>query len=354
MSENYRVIYVHRQYLSVLSLIKKPKRLLHILKKSNLGNCNKEKGLVEITPPLCLPGNFSYIHKINSFIIAVYLKNILRKLNVINYLTWVVSTEQLDLLKLFPGNLSVLHCHDGLAYYPGVNKEKVLKKQDELERNVNYIFYASNYLYKNAKYSSKSYYVGHGFDPIFLKCGEYAIPKDLATIPKPIIGFHGIFNFHTDEKLLEYLFENHPNISFVFVGPFCSPKANYLKKYKNFYTLGQKEFKDLPGYIKGFDVAILPYTKSDMTTVCSPLKLYEYLASGVKIVSVNIPEVHVHRDYIKIANSNEEFSQLIVNSLSGTIAKSEQIAYAREHLWSKKVSYMSGIIKKDLAADRRI
>ncbi len=341
LSKRFRVFYVYRQYLTILSLLKKPSRFKYLFKKNQYLNLkNQKNGFVPITPPLCLPGNSNFIKLINTYFIAISIKRILKKLKITNYLTWVVSPAQADLLKAFPGNFSVYHCHDGYAYYPGVNRLKILEAESKLKKRVNLIFYASKFLFEKTDFITKSHYIGHGFDPVFLKCDEYILPDDIKKIPKPIVGFHGIFNFHSDEELLDFLLMKHPNISFVFVGPIHFKKAHFLKHYSNFYNLGQKKFIELPGYLKGFDLAILPYKINEMTNVCSPLKLYEYLASGLPILSTDIPEVHVHENYINIAKNKEEFSMLIPKLLLYKHNKKHQREYAKNHLWEKKVDYM--------------
>lgn len=344
LSEKFRVIYVHRQFLTLLSALKRPSRLKNIF---NLYKITEEKkNFISITPPFCLPGNFSVIKKINIFIIASYLKTILRKLNITEYLTWVVTPFQLELLQCFSGKFSVYHCHDGFAYYPGVKHHEILCKENELKKTVDLIFYASLFLFNHGGYATKSYYIGHGFDPIFLNCDNYPISEDIKIIPKPIVGFHGILDFNLDEKLLEFLIKKHSKISFVFVGPVYSKIANILSKYKNCFMLGQKKFEGLPGYLKCFDIAILPYKKIPQIKVSSPLKLYEYLACGLPVLSIDMPEVHVHKDYIHIAKNDEQFSSLVTELLSREHDRNRQKEYAKNHLWSKKVDFMIKAIRK--------
>ena len=83
-----------------------------------------------------------------------------------------------------------------------------------MKKMVDIVFYASKYLRDIGGYLEKSYYVGHGCDSIFLDLNEYAIPDDIKDISKPIVGFHGVFNFHTDESLLHDIVKTFPSISF--------------------------------------------------------------------------------------------------------------------------------------------
>ncbi len=344
LSEQFKVIYVYRQYLSILSILKKPSRLTNMFFEQS--NISEKKNIIFITPPLCLPGKSNFIKAINTFFISYYLKKILKKFNIVNYLTWVVTPFQLELIKKFPGKFSVYHCHDGYAYYPDANSHVILRRENELKKTVDLIFYASKFLFEKGGYANKSHYIGHGFDPIFLNYNHYTIPEDMRIIPKPIIGFHGIFSFHSDEQLLEFLIKEHPDISFVFVGPVYLEEAKILSEYDNYFFLGQKKLEELPGYLNCFDLSILPYKKIPMTNACSPLKLYEYLACGLPILSVDIPGVHVHKDYIYIAENKEEFSSLIPELLSRKHDYNRQKDYAKQHLWPKKVDLMIKTIRK--------
>jgi len=215
-----------------------------------------------------------------------------------------------------------------------------------MKQMVDLIFYASKLLHDVEEMAEKSHYIGHGVDPIFLASDTAKVPDDIADIPKPIVGFHGVLEFHIDAALLKYLFIKHPKISFVFIGPVNSKKkTQYLKEFTNFHMLGQKEFNTLPGYLNYFDVAILPYETNPWTYSCSPLKLYEYLAVGLPTVSVDLPEIQVHKQFIHIANGFTEFSDMILTSLSNESDRAKQKDYAANHLWQNKVDRMLQIMQ---------
>lgn len=341
LSKKYKVIFVERQFLTVLSILKKPSRIYYLVKMFRVAK-EKDKLLI-VTPPLTIPGNISLIKSLNIKLISLHLKYILKKIDIREYLTWVVSPNQLEILKNYPGKVSVYHCHDGYGYYPNENQEEIKCKENKIKSIVDIIFYASRYLYNTGGYRDKSFYIGHGFDPIFLNHDKFPLPEDMRSIPKPIVGFHGILNFHTNVRLLEMVVKKNSSISFVFVGALSLRKVRYLYKYENLHFLGQKRLKELPGYLNYFDLAILPYRKIPMTNACSPLKLYEYLACGIPILSEDIPEVHMHKEYIHIAKNEEHFCRLIPELLSKKSDRSRQKKYAEDHLWPKKVAF---IIKK--------
>ena len=349
LSHRFRIIFVERQFLTILSVLKKPIRILNFIRMFR--PLRKSRNLIIVTLPLSIPGNLPIVKQLNRLILAKHLKWCLNKIGVKSYLTWVVSPFQLDLLKCFPGRFSVYHCHDGYAYYPNANVKEVIYQETEIKRIVDIVFYSSKYLHSIGGYLGKSFYVGHGCDSIFLDLTKYQIPYDIKHIPKPIVGFHGILNFHTDESLLHNIAKTFPSISFVFVGPVASCTAHLLDNYPNFYFLGQKEFPELPSYLKCFDLAILPYKKIPMSDACSPLKLYEYLACGIPILSTDIRECHVHEEYLYIAKDCSEFSDFIPRLLSTKHDFSRQKAYAQRHLWSNKIEQMIRLIDEKLQGE---
>ena len=115
-------------------------------------------------------------------------------------------------------------------------------------------------------------------------------PGDLAGLPGPRIGYVGGFHRHFDLGLIERLIELMPEATFVFVGPQVEQQASSLRR-PNVHLLGRREHRELPGYIDGFDVCLIPYRLSQFTQTVWPTKLHEYLARGKPVVATSLPEV---------------------------------------------------------------
>lgn len=112
------------------------------------------------------------------------------------------------------------------------------------------------------------------------------LPPDLAVIPAPRIGFIGSLNPDwVDTDLLYALSERHPKWSFVLIGPKVkwSPREPLPA---NMHRLGAKPYHELPEYLRGLDVCLIPFKDNAITRGASPLKLYEYLSAGRAVVSV--------------------------------------------------------------------
>lgn len=117
-----------------------------------------------------------------------------------------------------------------------------------------------------------------------------APPRDLAGLPGPRIGYVGGFHRHFDLGLVERLIELMPEATFVFIGPQVEQQASSLRR-PNVHLLGRREHHELPDYIDGFDVCLIPYRLSPFTRTVWPTKLHEYLARGKPVVSTSLPEV---------------------------------------------------------------
>jgi glycosyltransferase involved in cell wall biosynthesis len=127
------------------------------------------------------------------------------------------------------------------------------------------------------------------------KCESWAVPADLAPIlaeRKPVVGYHGALARWFDFTLFEKVVLNRQDLNFVLVGPEIdnSLRDSSLLNLKNTHWLGTKPYQELPGYVRCFDVAVIPFKVNQITHSTSPLKLYEYLAAGKPVVITPMEE----------------------------------------------------------------
>lgn len=146
-------------------------------------------------------------------------------------------------------------------------------------------------------------------------------PADLRAIPHPRIGYIGVIKAQLDLKLLLELATRHTEWSFVFVGPKNSLGrdallVDQLSKLPNVHFLGHKPTEIACAYPQHMDVCVLPYKMNDYTKYIYPLKLHEYLAGGRSIVGRPIRSLQDFSHVIKLANTLEEWSQALADSLA--------------------------------------
>jgi len=139
-------------------------------------------------------------------------------------------------------------------------------------------------------------------------------PADQLPIGKPRIGFFGVIDERTDLEMLTKIAELRPNYQFVLIGPVVKIDPEALPKKKNIHYLGSKDYKELPDYIAGWDVAMMPFAINESTRFISPTKTPEYLAAGRPVVSTPITDVvrpYGEEGLVTIAEAPKDFANAI-------------------------------------------
>jgi UDP-galactopyranose mutase len=133
---------------------------------------------------------------------------------------------------------------------------------------------------------------------------------DLAGIPGKRLGFYGVIDERMDLGLLKAVAERRPDWSLVMVGPLAKIGPDDLPRLPNIHFLGQRAYADLPSYLAGWDVALMPFAVNETTRFISPTKTPEYLAAGKPVVSTPIPDVMRHYgglEGVRIADTPDAF-----------------------------------------------
>lgn len=196
--------------------------------------------------------------------------------------------------------------------------------------------------YKNSVYFPNAFKVNcevipNGVDPERFR-QAYTIPTDLRRISKPIIGFGGKITHLVDTDLLNSIVENSPDKSFVIVGQALEKNVfKLIRPRPNLYYLGDKHYDEYPAYVAHFDVCILPYVVGKREHGEDSIKVYEYLAAGKPVVATDCSGVDNVRGYLKIANSPNQFSELINLALA---ERQPPIEIPKEFTWEYKTDLM--------------
>jgi UDP-galactopyranose mutase len=138
--------------------------------------------------------------------------------------------------------------------------------------------------------------------------GERADPPAQAGIGRPRLGFFGVIDERFDRDLLAAAATARPDWQFVMVGPVVKLDPAELPRNANIHYLGQQTYADLPAFLSGWDVALLPFARNDSTKYISPTKTVEYMAAGKPIVSTPITDVaEPYGTMVGLASTAEEF-----------------------------------------------
>ena len=177
-----------------------------------------------------------------------------------------------------------------------------------------------------------------------------AEPADIADIPRPRVGYSGLAGIRLDLALIDRLAEQLPKMHFVFVGQVdrreCESGLTALEARDNVHFLAQKAVSEVPDYVASFDVGILPYQMNLETAHISPLKLYEYLAAGLPVVSTPIPAALPFSPLVAIAENSAEFQLAMRHALEVDTPdlRIRRIEQASKNTWDDRVASIMALI----------
>jgi len=177
-------------------------------------------------------------------------------------------------------------------------------------------------------------------------------PADQEDLPRPRLGFYGVIDERFDTALLDEAARMRPDWTFVMVGPVVKISEDELPKRPNIHYLGSKTYAQLPAYLSGWDVALMPFAMNESTEFISPTKTPEYLAGGKPVVSTPIKDVVRHYgqlEGVKIADNAADFVAQCEKALelthapeSGWLAEADLMLSATS--WDITQARMAGLI----------
>jgi UDP-galactopyranose mutase len=178
-------------------------------------------------------------------------------------------------------------------------------------------------------------------------------PADQAKLPHPRLGYFGVIDERLDLPLIAAIAKARPNWQLVLVGPVTKISAGSLPLAPNIHYLGPKRYQELPSYVAGWDVALMPFARNEATRFISPTKTPEYLAAGKPVVSTSIRDVvriYGGPGYVRIADAPMRFIEAVQSSLDEDPAARIMRADAFLGLqswdltWDRMDAIVSGII----------
>jgi glycosyltransferase involved in cell wall biosynthesis len=232
---------------------------------------------------------------------------------------------------------------------------KLLELEQELIDKANIVFTGGSSLYEAKKDRHDNVHCfPSSVDRVhFLKARARQFdPADQEELPRPRLGFYGVIDERFDTELLARAAEMRPDWSFVMLGPVVKIAQEDLPRRPNIHYLGAKTYAELPAYLSGWDVALMPFAMNESTEFISPTKTPEYLAGGKPVVSTPVRDVvrhYGHFDGVLIAGDAESFVAACDQALelgrhpeSGWLAQADLILSATS--WDTTQARMAGLI----------
>ena len=232
------------------------------------------------------------------------------------YVTWFYTPMALDLAHELEPLAVVYDCMDELSAFAGA-PAGLRARERELFRRADVVFTGGQALFeaKRANHSNVHLFPSSVDVAHFAAARQVLVdPADQAAIPRPRIGYFGVIDERMDYELLAGVAAARPEWHLVLVGPTAKVDLSALPRASNIHYLGAKPYAELPAYVGGWDVAMLPFARNEATRYISPTKTPEYLAAGKAVVSTSIRDVvrpYGQQGLARIADSVDDFVEAI-------------------------------------------
>lgn len=221
------------------------------------------------------------------------LREFMRSRAIERPILWFYTPMAVPLTHGVEASLVVYDCMDELSGFRGAPVELVARER-ALFAQADLVFTGGKRLYeaKRALHPAVHPY------PSSVDAAHYERARDLSTepddqrsIPHPRVGYFGVIDERIDLDLIASLADARPDYHFVMVGPVVKIEEDSLPRRPNVHYLGGKKYDELPDYLGGWDVAMMPFALNEATAFISPTKTLEYLAAGRPVVSTAIRDV---------------------------------------------------------------
>ena len=261
---------------------------------------------------------------------------------------WTFAPDVPYLIKAFNEECSVYYCTDEYRQFEGLDTDHIVEAERELLDRADVVVTTSEPLWHNRRAERPdAALVRHGVDFDHFATAwrsSLAIPKDLADIPRPIFGYFGLVHHWVDRALLAEVARLRPQYSFVILGD-CKADVSELERLPNVFLLGRRSYDVLPAYASAFAAGLLLFNRSEMTRSVNPVKMTEYLAAGLPVVSTPLPEARRFEGRVVIADGAPSFAKACDGVLASDDVDRQAISeIVSSETWESTVEQLSEIV----------
>ena len=275
--------------------------------------------------------------------------------------TWLYTPLALPLAQALHPEVMVYDCMDELALFLGAPPE-LLSRETELLSAADVMFTGGPSLFRAKQTRHRNV---HCF-PSSVDAAHFRAARsgerrgaveaeDQIQLAHPRLGFYGVIDERLDLELIDFLARQRPEWQIALVGPVVKIDPATLPRRPNIHYFGQRSYEELPGYLVGWDVCLLPFARNDATRFISPTKTLEYMAAERPIVSTPITDVAVpYGDIVYLGATPEEFLAACDAALAAAPEeRARRTARMREVLagtsWTVTVAAMEKLIAEAMA-----
>ncbi len=312
-----------------------------------------ENNLIVVTPHLQ--------HGINGQDVEIQqvklLKDLFEEEEITNYLFWYYTPMAQAIGNSFNPSFILYDCMDELSNFRFAPPE-LKNREKELFAKADLVFTGGHNLYQAKKTAH------HNIFPFpssidkqhFMQARGKNDPEDQRDIPHARFGFYGVVDERFNIDLLREVAERKPEWHFIIIGPVVKIDPEILPRLSNIHYLGSKSYYELPAYLSGWDVAMIPFLLNESTLYISPTKTPEYLAAGKPVISTSIKDVvtpYGITNLVHIADTAEEFikaGEIELNKKDKTQWLGKVDNFLSQNSWDKTWARMMQHISTSIAA----
>jgi uncharacterized SAM-binding protein YcdF (DUF218 family)/glycosyltransferase involved in cell wall biosynthesis len=311
--------------------------------------------------PIVLPLPYSRIAGwVNRQILQRSLTRWMRATGFSRPIVWTFLPTPLahEIIRSVDPAITVYYCIDDLAS-SSTDARRIVESEERLFREADLVFVTSEKLRQRAARSSNKVHLfpfGVNLESFRqVRAAGAGPPDDLAALARPVAGYVGGLHQWVDQDLLAGVAERLPEVTFALVGP-PQVDVSKLERLPNVRLFGQRAHADVPRYVKGFDVGLVPYRIAEYTANVYPTKLNEYLAMGTPVVATDLAEIRrfnaEHGPMVRVAADADAFAAAIRESLKPSSAPEidRRIEVAESNGWEERLKAMSALIDQAQSA----
>lgn len=301
--------------------------------------------------PLAIPAYGSkQIVAMNQISLIRQVRKAMRKLGFENVINMVFNPAAGMIAGKLGERELIYYCVDEYTAFTGSAALKDI--EEKLFRDADLVVVSAEKLYESKRrFNPNTHIIRHGTDWRHFRTALdplTKIPAEIDNLPRPIIGFHGLLADWVDFELIKKTAQHFNEGSVVLIGKVAvdaEQKIKILDGIPNVHLLGRKPYGELPAYCKGFDVAINPFEINELTLAANPLKVREYLAAGLPVVSTDIPEVRVLDDVLVGVDHADFISKVedAIRSPKPPVELSDAIAHES---WEAKIEELRELCRQ--------
>jgi glycosyltransferase involved in cell wall biosynthesis len=250
----------------------------------------------------------------------------------------------------------VYDCMDELSKFRFAPAELV-DRERYLVANADVVFTGGYKLWQaKSRHHTNVHFFGCGVDVDHFaraRSEELALAPELASIGRKVMGYFGVIDERIDYDLLAKIADENSDAELVMVGPVAKVDPKDLPQGPNIRWLGQRHYSELPSYVKGFDVCLMPFALNEATEYINPTKTLEYMAAGKPIVSTAVSDVvHHFTPVVTVADTHDDFVTAAAAAINHPDAAmiARGVEQARANSWESIVARMDRIVREALRA----